>query len=99
MERNAFTKVQSLVDIFGQIVEALIPIAFGLAILAFFFGLAKYIFSAGDEDSKVDGKKIMIWGLVALFVMTSVFGIISLARNTLGTTDNQTIQPPRIELR
>lgn len=59
----------------------LIPIAFTLALLFFFWGVAKYIWSEGQ--SKEDGRKIMIWGIVALFVMSSVWGIIAFIQNDL----------------
>ena len=47
-----------------------------MALLAFFWGLAKYIFHSNDEEKKAEGKNIMIWGIVALFVMASVWGIV-----------------------
>jgi hypothetical protein len=43
--------------------------------------VAKYIWSAGNE--KEEGKKIMIWGVIALFVMTSIWGLISFVQNEL----------------
>ncbi len=93
--------IGTLDDIIGQIagiVQKLIPIAFGLAILGFFWGLAKYIFSAGNEESKVEGKKIMLYGLVAIFVMASVFGIVRLAQRTLGIDDRANINVPNVTI-
>ena len=52
----------------------LIPLVFALALLFFFYGVAKYIWSAGTD--KDEGKKIMVWGVIALFVMTSIWGIV-----------------------
>jgi uncharacterized membrane protein HdeD (DUF308 family) len=57
------------------ITNVLVPLAFILALLFFFWGIAKYIWSVGTD--KDEGKKMMIWGVVALFVMSSVWGIIS----------------------
>lgn len=54
--------------------DILVPLVFVLALLFFFWGMAKYIWSAGTD--KEEGKKIMIWGVVALFVMTSVWGLV-----------------------
>lgn len=59
----------------------LIPLVFTLALLFFFWGVVKYIRSAGNE--KEEGKKIMIWGVVALFVMSSVWGLVSFIQNEL----------------
>ena len=64
------------------LINAAIPVAFGLGILFFFWGLAKYILSAGDEEKKAEGRRIMIWGVVALAVMASVYGLIQLLQSS-----------------
>ncbi len=88
--------VQSLIVQIGEIVSSLIPIAFGVGVLAFFWGMAKYIFAAGNEDSKEQGKQIMIWGVIAIFVMSAIFGIVILLRNTLGVGNETTIDIPHL---
>lgn len=70
----ALGNVSGLVADIGNIVNQIIPILFALALLAFFYGLVKYIF--GKEDDKAAAKKTMIWGVVALFVMASVWGLV-----------------------
>lgn len=70
------TQVDSLLTSIGGLVSTALPILVGLALLGFFWGLVKFIFAQGNEDSKTDAKKIMIWGLVALFVMVSVWGLV-----------------------
>jgi hypothetical protein len=63
----------------------LIPLAFSLCLLYFFWGMAKYIRSgAGGESAVEEGKRIMVWGVVALFVVTSIWGIIAFIRSELG---------------
>lgn len=75
--------------------DFVIPIVFTLALLLFFWGVVKYIRSEGQ--GKEDGRKIMIWGVVALFVMSSIWGLVSFLRDELdlgsGTTN---MQIPRI---
>lgn len=93
---KAFTTLTTIINQIGSIIKLLIPIVFALAILAFFWGLVKYIFSQGSEESKAEGKNIMLWALIALFVMASVFGIIQLAQNTLDIQKVDTITPPKV---
>ncbi len=78
----------SLVGTLGQIVNALIPIAFALGILYFFWGLAKFISSAGADDAREKGKLIMIHSIIAIFVMVSIFGIVRLLGNFIGIDNN-----------
>ncbi len=68
-----------------------------LALLVFFWGLVKYIWAAGSEDSKASGKKIMVGGVIALFVLFSVFGIVRFLQNTFGLGDNRNMQPPAVD--
>jgi len=78
------------------ILGLLTPIIFAIAILYFFWGLAKFIMAAGDDDARAAGKKIMLWGVVALFVMTSVYGLVKLLGNVVGVGQGGTIVLPAI---
>ena len=77
----------------GQLIDAasgvmtgkLIPLAFALCLLYFFWGVAKYIKSEGE--GKGEGRGIMIWGIVALFIAFSIWGIIAFIRSELGLTN------------
>ncbi len=78
--------VISLIDSgFSIITSILIPLAYALCLLYFFWGVAKYIKGGASSDKAVEeGKKVMIWGIVGLFVATSVWGIVEFIRNELG---------------
>lgn len=58
----------------------------GIAVLAFFWGIVKFIGHAGDENKQKEGKNIMVWGIVGLFVMLSTWGIIKVLQSELGIT-------------
>lgn len=74
--------VESLAQSIGRIVNVLIPIVFALAMLFFFWGLAMYIF--GGEHKADQAKKTMIWGVVAIFVMAAVWGLVAFLGDALG---------------
>ena len=76
--------VTDLVDALPGIVQTLIGVVIGLAVLVFFWGLVKYIANANDPEKAKEGKSIMIWGVVAIFVMASVWGIVEFLRNQFG---------------
>lgn len=78
----------ALVETAGLLTQAymiikgvVIPLVFSLALLLFFWGMVKYIWSEGQ--GKEEGKKIMIWGVVALFVMSSVWGLVAFIQSEL----------------
>lgn len=83
------TGIQTLIQTLGHFISLLLPIVVALALLGFFWGLAKFIFSAGDEGAKDEGRRIMIWGVVALFVMVSVWGLVQFIGQNLGINQTQ----------
>ncbi len=67
-----------------KLVEILLPIAVTIAVLFFFWGLAEYILASGEESAKEEGRRKMIGGVIALFVIVSIWGIIAFLGNLLG---------------
>lgn len=76
----------------------LIPLAFALCLLYFFWGVAKYIKDgAGSDKAAEEGRRIMTWGIVGLFVAFSVWGIISFIKSELGIPDTENPKKESIE--
>ena len=75
-----------------RVVNLLIPIAVSLALLYFIWGLAKFILKSGSPDARDEGRNKMIWGILALFVITSVWGIVGLLAKIFGV-DGPNQQP------
>lgn len=85
-----------LIQGFAGIVDLLIGVLAGLALLVFIWGLVKYIWSQGN-DGKVDGKKIMVGGVIALFVLFSVWGILQFIGDNLGIQGSGgSVAPPKV---
>lgn len=64
------------------ILGAAVPVLAALAFFVFLWGLVKFIFRVGgDEGAIKDGKKLMLWGIIALFILVSLFAIINFAHN------------------
>ncbi len=76
--------VKDLLKAIISLIGVLIPLAYGLALLFFLWGIAKFIFRAGDEKAVEEGKRVMIWGIIALFVITSIWGVIAVFQSDLG---------------
>ena len=89
--------VENLVRAIGRLISLATPIVVGLALLAFFWGLVKYIFSAGEEDSKKEGIRLMIGGAIAIFVIVSIAGIVTWIGNALGVDQGGKLEVPEVE--
>ena len=91
-----FSYVTAFLQGITNVLGFLTPIIFAIAILYFFWGLAKFIMAAGDEEARAAGKSIMLWGIVALFVMVSVYGLIQILANIVGANNAATVNLPKI---
>ncbi len=70
-----------IIGLFIKIGLRVIPLLGAIAFLVFVWGVARYIKSAGSEKEIKDSKNILIWGLIGLFVLVSIWGIIAFLRN------------------
>jgi len=84
--QNPQGDLQGLVVNMGYIVNLLVPIVSTLVVVFFFWGLAMFVLSAGDEEQAKKGKNIMIWGIFSLFLMITIWGIVGFMQNTIGNT-------------
>jgi len=82
----------------GELITTALPIVVALALLAFFWGLVRYIFAAGNEEAKAEGKRIMLWGIIALFVMVSVWGLVIFVGELFGIDQGEGIDVPTVPL-
>ena len=74
-----------------ELINLLIPVLFGSAFIVFFWGLSKFILNSGSSTEIENGKKYMLWGGVALFVMVSIRAIIGLIVGNLEIGDIEDI--------
>lgn len=90
------TKIEKLQDILKlancYISTGFVPIIFTLAFIYFILGVIKYVISDSEKD-KEKGRKFMIWGIVALFAMVSVWGLVKVIGNTFGLTADVKVLP------
>ncbi|MES2214256.1 MAG: hypothetical protein V4465_02595 [Patescibacteria group bacterium] len=72
--------LRGVVGLFMELINAVIPILMSLALLFFLWGIANFIRNAADTKAHADGRQMMIWAVVALFVMISYYAIIQAAQ-------------------
>ena len=65
---------QTLVDIVNT---AVMPLLYALAILLFFIGMTRFLYLNGEENRQ-KGKMFMLWAVIGLVVLFSVWGIVRL---------------------
>jgi hypothetical protein len=79
-----FDGVKGLLQTFLGMLNSLIPLIFGLALIYFFWGTAQFVLHSGEQKARDEGKQKMLWGIIAIFVFVSIWGILGFIGNTLG---------------
>ncbi|MEI6316621.1 MAG: hypothetical protein WCO65_02755 [bacterium] len=63
--------------------KSIIPLLFSVAMAVFLYGIVMFI-KEDNTEKKEEGRNFMIWGVVAMAVMMSVWGLVSLLTTTFG---------------
>ncbi len=77
---DVFDVLTVLTDFFFNVV----PLLMSVAVLVFFWGIIKFIAQAGDERAVEEGKGFIIYGLVGIFVIITLWGIVGFMQESLG---------------
>lgn len=86
--------LRDLINRFTDLISLIIPLIMSLAVLAFLWGLANYIFHGGNETKRKEGQQFIVWGIIVLFVMVSVWGLVGIVSDTIFGDDSNTTPPP-----
>lgn len=75
-DSNDVGTIRALIDRLLVLVNPLIALLFGFTVLVFVRGIAVFIYNAGSDEKRAEGKKFIITGLVGMFIMVSFWGLI-----------------------
>lgn len=71
------------INVFQGLLNTVVPIVIGIAVITMLYGIVKFIRSADQPDVREEGKKIMAYGILALFVMFAMWGFVNLIISTV----------------
>jgi len=66
--------------------KSVVPFLFALAVASFIWGVIQFYLNPENEEKRKKGKSFIVGGLIALFVMVSIWGLVGILTNTFETT-------------
>ncbi|MSU55253.1 MAG: hypothetical protein EXS46_01785 [Candidatus Taylorbacteria bacterium] len=79
------TQPTNLVDLIGRVnglMNATIPFLIGLGVFLIIFGIFNYIRQGANEEKRAEARMFILWGVISVFVMLSVWGFVNILLNT-----------------
>ncbi len=71
-------------NLIRYILNPIIAVMFGLAMVYFTYGVVKYIWNPESDDARAEGRQSMLWVIIGMAIMVSVFGIIRFIISSIG---------------
>lgn len=80
---GGITNLTSFINYFTcTLMNAVVPLLMSLAVTAFIYGIIQFFLNPENEEKRKAGKSYMIWGLITLFVMVSIWGLVGILSST-----------------
>lgn len=76
-----------------------VPFIFALALIAFIWGVMQYYLNPENEEKRSKGKEFIVGGLIALFVMVSVWGLVNILTGTFSSMKNTAPTIPSLNIK
>jgi len=89
--------IYNILALLNNVLNAAIAILITAAVVAVFYGVVVSLFTSSPEKKK-DGIKIALFGVVAVAVMVSIWGIIRLLQNTFNVTSTAPVIPQGVQI-
>lgn len=86
--------INSVLGLIHTVVTIAFPLLTAISVIVFIVQLIKYIM-AEPADKKNQAKGVL-YSIVALFIILSIFGIIAILQNITGTGGNNSVNPNQV---
>ena len=80
--------------VISTILNPLVVLLVGVAILVLTWGIVKYIASGADATKRKEGGELVAYGVFGIFIMLSIWGLVGLLTNTFFGTGGPAKNPP-----
>ncbi len=90
------TTLGDILDGFREVLRLLLPLAIGASLMVFVWGLAVFILRSDNEEAQKKGRRVMVWGVVVLFLSVALWGVVEILMVTFGLQPGAPCPPPQI---
>lgn len=70
------------------LLNAVVPMLIAAAVAFFLWSVLKYINSGDNAEARTQARALMVYGVIAIFVMVSLWGFVNVLKDTFDLNDN-----------
>lgn len=88
--------ISDIINNISSIVKLLVPLLIAIALVFFIVGVIKYITAGADEEKRKEARNTIIYGVIGLFAIVAVWGLVEVISSTFGINAGGTISIPQL---
>jgi len=89
--------IPSILDALSASLGGFVVVGVALALVFFVWGMATFVLRAGNDSELVAARKRMLWGVIGLTLVVSVWGAVEVVRTLVGVPDISTCDKTQID--
>ena len=86
--QNQITNINSLTVTLTNIGTTVISILIALGVIWIVYNAVRFIMAADKPEERSERGKAMLWGIVGLFIILSIWGLVAILTGTFSTQNN-----------
>ena len=95
---STITAFGCLLNRINAALNTIVPFLVGIAVFIVIWGVFKYIASAAEEEKRAEARAFVVWGVVGIFAMVSVWGFVNILVNSFSLSKQAPSQRPTLPL-
>ena len=76
------TTIEDLLATIKGLIDDVVPFIIGLGVFVIIWGIFTYLTHAAEEEKRDEAKKFILWGIIGVFMMLSIWGFVNILINT-----------------
>src|SRR3989344_3468097 len=88
------TDIPTLVTAINGVINLVFPVLVGIAVIVIIWAIFQMVLNAGDEEARKAGRTKLLWGIIGIFLMLSVWGLINILINTIYLDRSSAVDVP-----
>ncbi|RJQ30735.1 hypothetical protein C4572_03640 [Candidatus Parcubacteria bacterium] len=79
---GAISDLEDIFDFADDVLSKLVPLLIAVAVVILLIAIVSYIRAGDDDEKRGKARNLMIYGIIGLFVMVSIWGLVNILSGT-----------------